>query len=134
MTFRRSEDGILSLFVALCIPGLVFLVLGVWSSAVSVGALSEAIGEANSAARAGAQPVDVAAYRAGGPIRIDPWAAVAAAETHLAETGHEGSVRIVTDATGAPVVEVTVTVARRLPVGTTYTAQGRGRARLVVGG
>jgi hypothetical protein len=53
-----------------------------------------AIGEAQEAARAGAQEIDLAAYRANGALRLVPQDATAAAYDYLATTGHTGTVSI----------------------------------------
>src|SRR5689334_7732221 len=57
---------------------------------------------AQAAARAGAQQIDLATYRASGVIRLDPHAAATAARTFLARSGTTGTVTATT-------VTVTVT-------------------------
>src|SRR5206468_2357901 len=92
-----------------------------------------AIDEANGAARAGAQAVDLAAYRSTGTFHLDPAAATVAARAYMAPTGHEATVTIVGDR-----VQVRVTIAQPMAllrvVGIDELAvSGRGEARSVRG-
>ncbi|MFI9452513.1 hypothetical protein [Amycolatopsis sp. NPDC052450] len=85
-------------------------------------------GQAESAARAGAQALDLAAYRANGVVRIDPVRARELAQRYLASVGATGTVT----ATGDTVtVEVTAVYRTQLlslaGVGDIHT-HGRGAA------
>lgn len=62
---------------------------------------------AQAAARAGAQQIDLGAYRATGVIHLDPQAATAAARRFLAQSGTTGTATATTDT-----VSVTVTAVR----------------------
>jgi hypothetical protein len=65
-----------------------------------------ALAEAQQAARAGAQAINLAAYRRNGTLAISPAQAAGHAQRYLAATGYHGSVQV----TGNMVtVEVTVT-------------------------
>jgi len=59
-----------------------------------------AINTAEQAARAGAQALDIASVRAGGPYRLDPDRARRAALAYLAAAGETGTVAVSRDATG----------------------------------
>ncbi|WP_406692800.1 hypothetical protein REH65_14440 [Saccharopolyspora sp. ID03-671] len=59
---------------------------------LALAAKTKAIGHAQEAARAGAQELDLASYRAGGDARLDPSAAQAAAQRHLGAVGATGTV------------------------------------------
>ncbi|WP_414944882.1 hypothetical protein [Amycolatopsis sp. cmx-11-32] len=65
-------------------------------------------GQAESAARAGAQALDLATYRATGTVRIDPVRARDLAQQYLASIGATGTVQVAGD-----VVTVEVTAAYR---------------------
>jgi hypothetical protein len=71
---------------------------------LALAAKVEAIGVAQEAARAGAQEVDLAAFRDTGTVRLLPDQAAAAARRHLDQVGAAGTVTVVGDT-----VEVTVT-------------------------
>ena len=72
-----------------------------------LGALSEARDIADNAARAGAQAIDVDAYRSTGIPTINPAAATHRANAYLAKTGHTGTV-VVTGTTVTVTVTITV--------------------------
>ena len=67
-----------------------------------------AIDDAQAAARAGAQAIDIPLYRATGQMTLDPQAADADAERYLASTGRTGTVTVAGD-------QVTVTVSVTQP-------------------
>ncbi|TKG60936.1 hypothetical protein [Prauserella endophytica] len=54
-------------------------------------------GQAESAARAGAQALDLAAYRANGAVRLDPARARELAQRYLASVGATGTVEVAGD-------------------------------------
>ncbi|MCI3928827.1 hypothetical protein MQV74_05935 [Streptomyces sp. AN091965] len=96
---------------------------------LALAAKLRAIGEAQEAARAGAQSIDLAAYRNDGSIRLLPVEAQRQAHAYLASIGATGTVKI-----SSTTVTVTVTVHQRpqflgiLGVGTlTVTATGTAR-------
>ncbi|MDT0307265.1 hypothetical protein RM780_09850 [Streptomyces sp. DSM 44917] len=70
---------------------------------LALAARVRALGEAQEAARAGAQAIDLAVYRADGTLRLDPAQARRLAVTYLTGAGTQGMV-------SATEEEVTVTV------------------------
>ncbi|MDT8916043.1 hypothetical protein [Amycolatopsis sp. PS_44_ISF1] len=68
-------------------------------------------GQAESAARAGAQALDLAAYRANGVVRLDPRRAQDLAQRYLSSIGATGSVAVAGDTV---TVEVTATYRTQL--------------------
>lgn len=95
----------------------------------ALAAKVRAMGQAQEAARAGAQEIDLAAYRADGTLRLASNQAVTAAHNYLAASHHTGSVSV----TGNT-VNVTVTINQRtqllgLAAVDTITVTGRGEAQ-----
>lgn len=78
---------------------------------LALAAKVRAVGQAEAAARAGAQAVDLATYRATGRLVLVPALAVAAARTQLAAAGAEGEVSV---RDGGVDVRVTATHVPRL--------------------
>ena len=101
----RDERGSVSILIAVLGLALLMATGLAVDGGRKLGALSEARDIADNAARAGAQEVDVDAYRATGVPSINPAAAMQRANAYLATTGHTGSV-VVTGTT----VTVTVTI------------------------
>jgi hypothetical protein len=78
-------------------------------SSLALSAHRRANNEAEQAARAAGQALDLSAYTAGGAARLDPAAARAAATAYLATTGDRSTVTV----TGPGEVTVTVTITVR---------------------
>ncbi len=76
---------------------------------LTLAAKVQAIDEAQAAARAGAQAIDIPTYRATGQITLDPAQATTDAEDYLAAAGHSGTVTVNGD-------QVTVTVSITQPM------------------
>ena len=96
---------------------------------LALAAKVRAVGQAQEAARAGAQEIDLAAYRADGTLRLASNRAATAARNHLAASHHTGLVSV----TGNTVT-VTVTINQRtqllgLVAVDTITVTGRGEAQ-----
>lgn len=96
---------------------------------LALAAKVRAMGQAQEAARAGAQEIDLAAYRADGTLRLLPTKATAAAQNHLAAAHHTGSVSVADNT-----ITVTVTIHQRsqllgLFAVDTITVTGRGEAQ-----
>ncbi|WP_419995054.1 TadE/TadG family type IV pilus assembly protein [Streptomyces boninensis] len=95
---------------------------------LALAAKIRAIGEAQEAARAGAQALDLAAYRKDQSVRLLPAQARARAQAHLKATGDAGTVTV----TGET-VDVTVTteqptqLLQLFGIGS-FTVQGEGQA------
>jgi hypothetical protein len=78
----------------LLVTGLVF------DGGRAIVAKRHAINTAEQAARAGAQAIDIASVRSGGPYRLDPRQARRAALAYLTAAGEIGTVAVSHDATG----------------------------------
>ena len=105
---RRDQQGRVSAYVvitataALAFGGLVL------DGGLALAAKVRAMGQAQEAARAGAQEIDLAAYRADGTLRLLPDRAVTAAHNYLAAAHHTGSVSV-----SGNTVNVSVTISQR---------------------
>ena len=130
---NREERGQVTAFVVVFVMALLLFAGLVLDGGLVLAAKRRAINEAEAAARAGAQALDVAAYRASGAIVLDPAQAQRSARQYLEATGHEGEVSVGTD-------EVAVTVRFSQPmqilglggVGS-VSVSGTGRARAAHG-
>jgi hypothetical protein len=104
----RAEEGQVSTFVVVLVFGLLALAgLGL-DGGLALAAKVRATGQAESAARAGAQAIDLAAYRATGALRLVPADADELARRYLAGVGATGTVTATVDT-----VTVTVTTSQR---------------------
>ncbi len=106
---RGDEAGTVTAFVVVFAFALVLLAGLVIDGGLTLAAKVRAIDEAQAAARAGAQAIDIPLFRSTGDIVLDPAAATQAAESYLAATGHTGTVSVHGD-------EVTVTVSITQPM------------------
>lgn len=123
-----GDDGMVTAFVVVMMFALLLLAGLVLDGGLTLAAHVQAIDEAQAAARAGAQAIDLATYRTTGTEVLDPTAATAAADSYLAATGHLGTVTVAGD-------QVTVTVritqpTQILSIGgiTSLTVSGTGTA------
>ena len=124
----------LTMYVAIITVGLLVLCGLVVDGGYVRAGRRRAIDEANGAARAGAESLAPADYRAaGGVVDLDPAGAEAAAQDFLAATGHAGTVTVSGD-------QVTVETSFGQPTALlgiigirTVTVRGRGQARAVQG-
>jgi hypothetical protein len=98
-----GEAGMVTAFVVIFTSALILLAGLVFDGGLTLAAKVQAIDEAQAAARAGAQALDLTSYRATGQVVLDPAAATADAEAYLAATSHIGTVTVSGD-------QVTVTV------------------------
>lgn len=129
----NSEDGSLTVFVAVIVAGLLVAFGLVVDGGQQLAATERADSIAQQAARAGAQALDAQALRATGVAQLDPSAAVAAADAYLRAAGIVGSAHA--DASG---VTVDVLIHRATDVlGVigihTVTAHGHAHARIAPG-
>ena len=109
-----SEQGSVTAFVAVIAVAIMFVAGMVLDGGQLVAAGTDAASLARSAARAGAQEVDVEQLRAHGRPVLEPRAAAEASRRYLAAAGAEGTVQAT-----ASTVTVTVTVRhsmRLLPI------------------
>lgn len=109
-----SEAGSIGAFVAVVAVGLIMVAGMAYDGGQVVAAQATARDLAASAARAGAQEIDVDRLRSTGEAMLDPDRAVGAAQAFLAQAGFAGTMRV-----NGPSITVTVTVhqpMRILPV------------------
>jgi hypothetical protein len=103
--FGDEEAGMVTAFVVIFTVALLAMAGLVLDGGLALAAKVHAIDDAQAAARAGAQAIDIPTYRATGTITLDPAQAVADAERFLAAAGEHGTVTV----TGQT-VSVTVTI------------------------
>lgn len=105
---HEDEHGRVTAFVVIvAVAALLFAGL-VLDGGLALAAKVRAIGEAQEAARAGAQEIDLAAYRADGSLRLAAQEASAAARNYLTAAGHSGTVSV-----NGNTINVTVTINER---------------------
>jgi hypothetical protein len=90
----RGEEGTVTAFVVIFTLALILLAGLVVDGGLTLAARVQAIDEAQAAARAGAQAIDLATYRADGPLVLQSDQARQAALDYLATTGHDGTVYV----------------------------------------
>ncbi|SFK89155.1 hypothetical protein SAMN05421835_14212 [Amycolatopsis sacchari] len=103
----RADEGRVSAFVVVLVSAILALAGLTLDGGLALAAKVRANGQAESAARAGAQAIDLNAYRSSGTLRLVPAQAIAMAQSHLAAEGAVGSVAISGDT-----VIVTITAAQ----------------------
>ncbi|MGH3832385.1 MAG: pilus assembly protein TadG-related protein [Pseudonocardiaceae bacterium] len=107
-TWRRgwwaSDEGQVSAFVVTLLVAILALAGLTLDGGLALAAKVRATGQAEAAARAGAQALDLSAYRATGAVRLIPAQAAADARNYLATVGATGTVTVSGDT-----VAVTVT-------------------------
>lgn len=109
LRWRRDDSGQVTVFVVVLLAAIMLLAGLVLDGGRALGTKVAAISHAQSAARAGAQQLDLAAYRARGIVELDADAAAAAARGYLTAIGAHGTVSATRDT-----VRVTV-IARSRP-------------------
>jgi zona occludens toxin (predicted ATPase) len=102
----RADEGSATVVALVLLPTLLLCAGLVLDGGAALAAEARAMGEAAEAARAGADTIDVNAYRRGGYTAVDPVRAEAAANAFLAASGDRYQVTVNGDA-----VTVTVTAA-----------------------
>lgn len=100
----RADEGRVTAFVVVLTIGILALAGLTLDGGLALAAKVRANGQAEAAGRAGAQAVDLTAYRANGTLQLVPAQAVADAQAHLAVEGASGTVTVSGDT-----VTVTVT-------------------------
>ncbi|MFC8676856.1 TadE/TadG family type IV pilus assembly protein [Streptomyces griseorubiginosus] len=102
---RAADDrGQVTPFITILAVAIVMFVGLIVDGGLALAAKVRAIGEAQEAARAGAQALDLAAFRDSGAVRVVPGRARALAQSYLGSTGDAGTVTVNGDT-----VTVTVT-------------------------
>ena len=107
----RDEEGMVTAFVVIFTFALLLLAGLVIDGGLTLAARVQAIDEAQAAARAGAQAINIPLFRSTGEIVLDPAQANQAAESYLAATGHTGTVQVNGDD-----VDVTVSITQPMQV------------------
>jgi len=128
-----DDRGQVTAFVVAVVLALFVMGGLVIDGGYTLAARRRAIDEANEAARAGAQAVDVAEYRATGILTLDPVAAVVAAEAYLYATGHAGAVTVAGDRVQVRVSITQPTALMQIVGIRNLTVSGRGAARIMSG-
>ena len=98
-------------FVVVIMMALVLVAGLVLDGGLALAAKVQAIDDAQAAARAGAQAIDLSTFRATGQITLDAGTATTAAEQSLTTAGQSGTVNVAGD-----VVTVTVTVTQHTQI------------------
>ena len=126
-----AERGAIGVFLAVLVPGLLLIVGLAVDGGAKVAATQRANAIADEAARAGGQALDVSAALTG-QVRVDPAAAVAAAQDYLSRNGVQGTVTVV----DADTLQVSTTITEPTTflglIGiSTLTVEGTGTADLI---
>jgi hypothetical protein len=103
----RADQGRVSAFVVVLTLGILALAGLTLDGGLALAAKVEANGQAEAAARAGAQAIDLGLYRTSNQLQLVPAQAVANAQSYLAAVGASGTVTVSGDT-----VTVTVTAAQ----------------------
>ncbi|GAA1748652.1 TadE/TadG family type IV pilus assembly protein [Streptomonospora arabica] len=90
----RDDRGQVTAFVVIITLALILLFALVAEGGAALSTRSRALSLAQEAARAGAQELDLASYRAGQPTTLNASAARQSAQRFLAQSGADGSVHI----------------------------------------
>ncbi|WP_435158161.1 hypothetical protein [Amycolatopsis sacchari] len=101
--FVEDEHGRVTAFVVLITTACLLFAGLVLDGGMALAAKTRAIGQAEEAARAGSQELDLATYRSSGTVRLNPAAAQATAQRYLASVGASGSVTVAGDTVSARV-------------------------------
>lgn len=84
-------------FVVIFALALILVAGLVIDGGLTLAARIQAIDEAQAAARAGAQQINLPLFRSNGQVILDPSRATQAAQSYLAATGHSGTVTVTGD-------------------------------------
>lgn len=104
----RDERGQVSAFVVVLLPACLLFLGLIVDGGHGLAAKTRAIGQAQEAARAGAQELDLDTYRSTGQVRLNPAHARTAAQDYLRAVGATGTVTLT-----ATTVHVTITATVR---------------------
>ena len=107
----QDEEGMMTAFVVIFTFALLLLAGLVIDGGLTLAARVQAIDEAQAAARAGAQAINLPLFRSTGQVVLDPSQARLAAESYLAATGHTGTVAVNGDD-----VEVAVSITQPMQI------------------
>jgi Flp pilus assembly protein TadG len=107
----RRDDGVAAVWILLTIPVVAVAVGFVLDTSTAVYGWNTAHDQAASAARAGAQQINLDLYRRTGTIELDPAAAAQAAQAYLSTLGATGTA---TATTTTVTVQVTRTTTNQM--------------------
>jgi Flp pilus assembly protein TadG len=93
----RGDDGQITGFVVVLVIGLLTLTGLTLDGGLALATKVRATGQAEAAARAGAQAIDLTTYRTNGTLRLTPTQAVTDAQAFLAAEGATGTVTVTDD-------------------------------------
>jgi hypothetical protein len=108
---RRGDAGQITAFVVVMMAALILLAGLVLDGGLTLAARERALGEAQEAARSGAQAINLAIYRQDGKLVLIPGQATAGARAYLAEIGAAGTARAT-----ANTVTVTVSIVQPMQI------------------
>lgn len=108
---RPGDAGQITAFVVVMMAALILLAGLVLDGGLTLDDRERALAEAQEAARAGAQAINLAIYRQDGNLVLDPPQAVADAHAYLAGIGASGTVRAVGN-----LVTVTVSITQPMQI------------------
>jgi hypothetical protein len=106
-----GDAGQITAFVVVMMAALILLAGLVLDGGLTLSARERALGEAQEAARAGAQAINLAIYRQDGKLVLIPGQAVADARAYLAGTATTGTATVTGNA-----VTVTVTIVQPMQI------------------
>lgn len=124
----NRDDGQVTAFVVVFATGILALAGLTLDGGLALAAKVKAAGQAESAARAGAQAIDLSIYRESGQLRIVSADAVAAARSHLAAAGATGTVTVTDNTITVLVTDSQPTQLLALVGISTLHVDGAGRA------
>jgi Flp pilus assembly protein TadG len=126
----RRDEGQVTAFVAVLLLALLVMLGLVTDGGRALAARVQVTNEAQEAARAGAQALDLAAYRRDGTVRLDPAGAEQRVLAYLSATGDSATaVRVAGDLVSVTVVRVEPTRLLMLAGLGRVHATGTGTAR-----
>lgn len=106
-----GEDGVVTAVTVIVLAALIVLAGLVFDGGMAMKGRVQALDEAQEAARAGAQQIDIPTFRSTGQAVLNTGSALGAAEAYLAATGDAGTVSV-----SGETVAVTVTHVQRTQV------------------
>lgn len=101
-----EQDGFATAFTVVLVLTLLMCAGLLLDGGLALSGKITAMDEAQEAARAGAQALNIVQFRASGTAVLNPEAATAAAEGYLAQTGDTGTVQVAGDTVSVTVTHV----------------------------
>ncbi|MEC3974326.1 hypothetical protein [Amycolatopsis sp. H20-H5] len=103
---NEDEDGRVTAFVVVFVAAVIAFSGLVLDGGLALAGKVRAIGEAQEAARAGAQAIDLSAYRSNGALRLVPGQASTLARQYLAAAGRNGTVSVTGNTVAVTVTDI----------------------------